>query len=171
MLCVDEKSQVQALDRTQPLLPMRPGQAERQTYDYKRNGTTTLLAALEVANRRVIDAEFSRERGAILVQDSQVAESVPVEDQFEFQRQYPLPLKYAHLTGFYSYVYGATGVESNQNDILSGSDQRLRPGHGGRRLLALGGARARRLPRKGRAPHRCANRQEPSWQGVAAART
>jgi peptidoglycan glycosyltransferase len=76
-------------------------------------------------NRRVIDAEFSRERGAILVGDAQVAESVSSEDRFEFQRQYPLPFKYAHVTGFYSYVYGATGVESNQNDILSGSDQRL----------------------------------------------
>lgn len=41
VLCVDEKSQVQALDRTQPLLPMRPGQAERRTHDYKRNGTTS----------------------------------------------------------------------------------------------------------------------------------
>ena len=76
-------------------------------------------------NRRVIDAEFSRERGAILVQGTQVAESVAVDDQFEFQRRYPQPFKYAHLTGFYSYIYGATGVESNQNSILSGSDQRL----------------------------------------------
>ena len=48
MLCVDEKSQVQALDRTQPLLPMRPGQAERRTHDYKRHGTTSLFAALDV---------------------------------------------------------------------------------------------------------------------------
>jgi transposase len=48
VLCVDEKSQVQALDRTQPLLPMRPGQAERRTHDYKRNGTTSLFAALDV---------------------------------------------------------------------------------------------------------------------------
>ena len=76
-------------------------------------------------NRRVIDAEFSRERGAILVEGSQVAESVPVDDQFEFQRQYPQPFKYAHLTGYYSYIYGATGVESSQNQILSGSDPRL----------------------------------------------
>jgi hypothetical protein len=42
VLCVDEKSQIQALDRTQPLLPMRPGQAERHTHDYKRHGTTSL---------------------------------------------------------------------------------------------------------------------------------
>jgi transposase len=46
VLCVDEKSQIQALDRTQPLLPMRPGQVERRTHDYARNGTTTLFAAM-----------------------------------------------------------------------------------------------------------------------------
>src|SRR3974377_1180902 len=44
VLCVDEKSQIQALDRTQPLLPMRPGQAERRTHDYKRHGVTSLFA-------------------------------------------------------------------------------------------------------------------------------
>ena len=49
MLCVDEKSQIQALDRTQPILPMKPGTAQRMTHDYKRNGTTTLFAALEIA--------------------------------------------------------------------------------------------------------------------------
>jgi transposase len=48
VLCVDEKSQVQALDRTQPLLPLRPGQAERRTHDYARHGTTSLFAALDV---------------------------------------------------------------------------------------------------------------------------
>jgi len=48
VLCVDEKTQVQALDRTQPLLPMRPGQIERRTHDYKRHGTIQLYAALEV---------------------------------------------------------------------------------------------------------------------------
>ena len=54
VLCVDEKSQVQALDRTQPLLPLRPGQVERRTHDYKRNGTTSLFAALDVATGKVI---------------------------------------------------------------------------------------------------------------------
>src|SRR5258705_8618473 len=49
VLCIDEKSQIQALDRTQPLLPMRPGQVERRTHDYKRHGTTTLFAALVAA--------------------------------------------------------------------------------------------------------------------------
>src|SRR3954454_7017061 len=54
LFCVDEKSQIQALDRTQPLLPMRPGQLERRTHDYKRHGTTSLFAALEVKTSRVI---------------------------------------------------------------------------------------------------------------------
>ena len=47
VLCVDEKSQIQALDRTRPLLPLRPGQAERRTHDYVRHGTTSLFAALD----------------------------------------------------------------------------------------------------------------------------
>ena len=54
VLCVDEKSQIQALDRTQPLLPMRPGIPERQTHDYHRHGTTTLFAALDIGSGKVI---------------------------------------------------------------------------------------------------------------------
>jgi transposase len=53
VLCVDEKSQIQALDRTQPMLPMQPGRPERHTHDYVRHGTTTLFAALEVATGAV----------------------------------------------------------------------------------------------------------------------
>jgi len=53
VLCVDEKSQIQALDRTQPLLPMRPGQAERRSHDYKRHGITSLFAALHQTTRAV----------------------------------------------------------------------------------------------------------------------
>lgn len=76
-------------------------------------------------NRRVRDAEFARERGAILVNGNEVAESVPVDDQFKYQRRYPQPFKYAHETGFFSYIYGATGVEANMNAVLSGSDPRF----------------------------------------------
>jgi transposase len=54
VLSVDEKSQIQALDRTQPILPLRPGLPERQTHDYKRHGTTTLFAALNVLEGTVI---------------------------------------------------------------------------------------------------------------------
>src|SRR4051795_5389453 len=62
VLSVDEKSQVQALDRTQPLLPMTPGQAERRTPDYARNGTTSLFAALNVATGEVIGKCYRRHR-------------------------------------------------------------------------------------------------------------
>ena len=64
VLCADEKSQVQALDRTQPLLPMRPGQVERRSHDYKRHGTTALLAALDVAAGRVIGQCLARHSAA-----------------------------------------------------------------------------------------------------------
>ena len=49
VVCIDEKTQIQGLDRTAPILPLRPGVPEKQTHDYKRDGTTTLFAALEVA--------------------------------------------------------------------------------------------------------------------------
>ncbi len=62
VVCVDEKTQVQALDRTQPLLPMRPGQIERHTHDYKRNGTVQLYAALEVHAGRAIPRIEERHR-------------------------------------------------------------------------------------------------------------
>src|ERR671912_869910 len=64
VLCVDEKSQVQALDRTQPLLPLRPGQAERRTHDYTRHGTTSLFAALDVRAGTVIGRCMPRHRAA-----------------------------------------------------------------------------------------------------------
>ena len=62
VLCVDEKSQIQALDRTQPLLPMQPGQLERGTHDYKRHGTTSLFAALDLKTSRVIGQFHHRHR-------------------------------------------------------------------------------------------------------------
>lgn len=62
VLCVDEKSQIQALDRTQPLLPLRPGQCERGTHDYVRHGTTTLFAALDVKSGRVIGSLHKHHR-------------------------------------------------------------------------------------------------------------
>jgi transposase len=62
VLCVDEKSQVQALDRTQPIFPMRPGVPERQTHDYNRHGVTSLFAALDIATGRVIGACHRRHR-------------------------------------------------------------------------------------------------------------
>jgi transposase len=62
VLCVDEKTMIQALDRTRPLLPMKPGQVERRTHDYVRNGTTDLFAALDVATGSVIGRCYDRHR-------------------------------------------------------------------------------------------------------------
>ena len=62
VLCIDEKSQIQALNRTAPILPLRPGLPEKATHDYVRNGTTTLFAALEVATGKVTDACYPRHR-------------------------------------------------------------------------------------------------------------
>src|SRR5262249_54808155 len=62
VLCVDEKSQIQALSRSQPILPLRPGQLERRTHDYKRQGVTSLFAALDIAIGGVIGKCYRRHR-------------------------------------------------------------------------------------------------------------
>ncbi|MGA8211146.1 MAG: penicillin-binding protein 2 [Nocardioidaceae bacterium] len=76
-------------------------------------------------NRRVRDAEFSRKRGAIVTAGNSVAESRRTDDRYTYQRTYQQPLKYAHVTGYFSYIYGRSGIEASQNPILSGSDPRL----------------------------------------------
>ncbi len=68
VLCVDEKSQIQALDRTQPILPLAPGIPERRTHDYARHGTTTLFAALDIATGEVIGEMHRRHRSAEFLQ-------------------------------------------------------------------------------------------------------
>jgi transposase len=80
VLCVDEKSQIQALDRTQPLLPMRPGQVERRTHDYRRHGTTTLFAALDVATGEVIGRLERRHRSQEFLRFlKQIDAAIPAE--------------------------------------------------------------------------------------------
>src|SRR5271165_6688395 len=80
VLCVDEKSQIQALDRTAPLLPMRPGQVERRTHDYVRHGTTSLFAALDVKTGKVIGQCHRRHRAQEFRQFLRTVEAnVPVE--------------------------------------------------------------------------------------------
>lgn len=78
----------------------------------------------DARNRRVIQEAFARERGPILVRGNPVAQSVPSEDEYKFQRTYPQPFKYAPVTGWFSY-YSQTGIEQSQNDVLSGDDSRL----------------------------------------------
>ncbi len=78
VVCIDEKSQIQALDRTAPILPIRPGLPEKATHDYVRHGTTTLFAALEVATGKVTDACYERHTHAeFLAFLKQVAKAYP----------------------------------------------------------------------------------------------
>jgi len=78
VLSIDEKSQIQALDRTAPILPLRPGLPEKATHDYVRHGTTTLFAALEVATGKVTDACYPRHRHEEFVRFlKQVAKAYP----------------------------------------------------------------------------------------------
>jgi hypothetical protein len=78
VLSIDQKSQVQALDRTAPILPLRPGIPEKQTHDYLRHGTTTLFAALEIATGKVTDARQPQHTHAeFLTFLKQVAKAYP----------------------------------------------------------------------------------------------
>lgn len=80
VLCVDEKSQIQALDRTQPILPLAPGIPERRTHDYMRHGTTTLFAALDIATGEVIGQTHRRHRSTEFLQFLRTIEAnVPAE--------------------------------------------------------------------------------------------
>lgn len=80
VLCVDEKSQIQALDRTAPLLPMRPGQVERRTHDYVRHGTTSLFAALNTKTGEVLASCEARHRSVEFRKFlSRIEESVPAD--------------------------------------------------------------------------------------------
>jgi transposase len=80
VLCVDEKCQIQALDRTAPILPLRPGLPERQTHDYERHGTTTLFAAFDILTGKVIGQCLPRHRGREFVKFlNQLEQEVPPE--------------------------------------------------------------------------------------------
>jgi transposase len=82
VLCVDEKSQIQALDRTAPILPLRPGLPERQTHDYKRYGTTTLFAAFNILNGKVIGTCQQRHRSQEFVKFlNHLEKQLPVEQE------------------------------------------------------------------------------------------
>lgn len=76
-------------------------------------------------NRRARDAEFDQNRGAILVGNTPIARSVPVNTRFKYQREYPGGSLYAPVTGFYSYTYGRSGLEHSYNQQLAGTDNSL----------------------------------------------
>lgn len=79
----------------------------------------------DTANKRVREAECSKERGPILVDEEPIARSIPSNDNLDYVRKYSRPLLYAPVTGFFSCIYGTSGVENSENAILSGSDERL----------------------------------------------
>lgn len=82
VFCVDEKSQIQALDRTAPILPLRPGLPERQTHDYRRNGTTTLFAAFNILNGKVIGSCLPRHRAKEFIRFlNQLEKEVPLDQE------------------------------------------------------------------------------------------
>jgi peptidoglycan glycosyltransferase len=76
-------------------------------------------------NRRVIVEEYDRQRGSIVVDGTEIAMSVATDDDLTYLRQYPQGPLYAAVTGYYSYLYGATGIEQTENDVLTGDDARL----------------------------------------------
>jgi len=106
VLCVDEKSQMQALERTQPLLPMRPGVAAGRTHDYVRHGTTTLFAALDARTgevigrcyRRVIDGSVPRDLGVHLILDNYGTHKTPAVRRWLARR----PRFHVHYTPTYT---------------------------------------------------------------------
>jgi peptidoglycan glycosyltransferase len=77
------------------------------------------------ANTRVLAEEYDRERGSIIVDGQEIAMSVPTDDRLTYLRQYPQAGLYAAITGYYSLVYGTSGMERAENDVLSGEDARL----------------------------------------------
>ncbi len=76
-------------------------------------------------NTRVLADEYSRERGAIVVAGEPIALSTPTDDRLEYLRQYPQAELYAAVTGYYSVIYGASGIEKAENALLAGTDDRL----------------------------------------------
>ena len=80
---------------------------------------------IQAGNQRVTLTEYSRERGPILLGSQTIAESTPTTDSLKYLREYGDGSTYAAITGFYSLVYGATGIESEANDVLAGNDSRF----------------------------------------------
>ncbi|RCK68402.1 penicillin-binding protein 2 [Desertihabitans brevis] len=94
------------------------------------NGTYLIVVRQDslnahAANRRVRDAEFSQDRGAILVGNTPIADTEPTDGRFGYQRVYPEPERYAHVTGWYSYDRARSGLEESYNTELAGTDDSL----------------------------------------------
>ena len=79
----------------------------------------------QAGNQRVTLTEYSRERGPILLASQAISESTPTADALKYLREYADGATFAAITGFYSVVYGATGIESEENSVLAGNDSRF----------------------------------------------
>jgi transposase len=112
VLCVDEKSQIQALDRTQPLLPMRPGQVERRSHDYVRHGTTSLFAALDAKSGKIIGQLHRRHRATefrtfLATIDAAVPADLEVHLILDNYGTHKTPMIHRWLVSYEPFQYGA----------------------------------------------------------------
>jgi transposase len=138
VLCADEKSQIQALDRTQPLLPMRPGQAERRTHDHTRHGTASLFAALDVAAGAVIGRCYPKHRsGGFRKFLDQIEAGVPADpdvhlamDNYATRKTKPIrdwlakrPRWHVHFT-----PTGASWIDQVERSFAPLTDKQIRRG-------------------------------------------
>jgi transposase len=123
VLCVDEKTSIQALDRTQPALPMRPGQVERRTHDYKRNGVTDLFAALNLATGQVVAqtrpqhraVEFRRFLDAV---DAAVPDGLDVHVVLDNSSTHKTPAIHAWLLGHPRFQFHFTPTSSSWLNLV-----------------------------------------------------
>ncbi len=123
VLCVDEKSQIQALDRTAPTLPMLPGTPQRATHDYKRSGTSTLYAALDLATGKVIGSLHSRHRAIefkkfLLTLDREVPDHLDVHLVLDNSSTHKTPQIQRWLTAHPRFVLHFTPTSSSWLNLV-----------------------------------------------------
>ena len=151
VFCVDEKSQIQALDRTQPVLPMRPGQVERRTHDYRRHGTATLFAALNVKtsalitrfHRRHRSTEFRQFLGAI---DAAVPRRLDVHlimDNYGTHKTPSIRNWLAKRPRFHVHFTPPTIVAESGRTVVCRTDQQTAPARGAPQRRAIEGGDSR----------------------------
>jgi transposase len=123
VLCVDEKSQIQALDRTAPILPMQPGLPERATHDYKRHGTSSLYAALDIASGKVIGSLHNRHRAIEFKQflqtlDREVPPELDVHVILDNSSTHKTPAVHKWLTAHPRFVLHFTPTSSSWLNLV-----------------------------------------------------
>ena len=123
VLCVDEKTQIQALDRTQPIFPMLPGTPQRASHDYVRNGTSSLYAALDIASGKVIGSLHSRHRptefiGFLRKIDAEVPDELDVHLVMDNASTHKMPAVKRWLTSHPRFVVHFTPTSSSWMNLV-----------------------------------------------------